>query len=94
MKYKVLRGFCLGGGKDAFPVDELELKPEIASLYLRQGRVAEISAAGPTNVGKAALLASISLAGSVDELNELVAEDEADPEIVEAYEAKALEFEA
>jgi hypothetical protein len=94
MKYKVLRGFCLGGGKDVFPGQEIELTPERAALFVRQGRLEPVGATGPADIGQASLLASIAIAESVDVLNELVTENETDPEIVAAYEARAAELEA
>lgn len=94
MKYTVLRGFCLGGGKDVHPGEEIELTPERAELLVRQGRIKPVAVSGPVDMNKAALLASIAIAESVEVLNELVAEGETDTEIVSAYEARALELEA
>ncbi|QOX78738.1 hypothetical protein FY034_07280 [Trichlorobacter lovleyi] len=93
MKYKVLRGFCLGRGKDVFPSQEIELDPKLAELYLRQGRIAPIAVSGAVDMNKAALLASIAIAESVEVLNELVSAEETDTEIVAAYEARAAELE-
>lgn len=94
MKYKVLRGFCLGGGNDVHPGEEVEFTPERAEIYLRQGRIAPIAVSGAVDMNKAALLASIAIAESVEVLNELVSEDETDPEITAAYDARAQELEA
>ena len=44
-KFKVLRGFCLGGDRgDVFPGDEIELGKVEAKLYGAQGRVVPVSA--------------------------------------------------
>jgi len=90
-KYKVLRGFCLGAGKDVHPGEEIELTPERAELFIRQGRIKLVT--DPIDMNKAALLASIAIAESVEVLNELVGAEETDTEIVEAYEARAAELE-
>lgn len=94
MKYIVLRGFCLGGGQDVYPEQEIELAPERAALFLRQGRIKPVAVSGPVDMNKAALLASIAIAESIEALNELVTEGETDPEIVSAYETRALELDA
>lgn len=91
MKYTVLRGFSLGGGKDAFPGETVELEPAKAELFIRQGRIKPVA---ETDMNKAALLASIAIAESVEVLNELVPEDETDPEITAAYADRAAELEA
>lgn len=91
-KYTVLRGFCLGAGKDVHPGEEIELTPERAELFVRQGRIKLVT--DPIDMNKAALLASIAIAESVEVLNELVSENETDPEITAAYDARAQELEA
>ena len=91
-KYTVLRGFCLGAGKDVHPGEGIELAPERAELFVRQGRIEPVTA--PIDMNKAALLASIAIAESVEVLNELVSENETDSEITAAYDARAQELEA
>ena len=92
-KYTVLRGFCLGAGKDVHPGEEIELTPERAELFIRQGRIELVTTSGPVDMNKAALLASIAIAESLEVLNELVSAEETDAEIVAAYEARAAELE-
>lgn len=96
MKYQVLRGFCLGGGIDVHPGDPIELTERAAELYIRQGRIKPVTAGtitGPELMAKASLLATIALAESTKSLNELVSPDETDPEIITAYQLRALELE-
>ncbi len=94
MNYTVLRGFCLGSGIDLHPGDTTELTPEQAELFVRQGRLQPKGAAASASVdmGKASLLASISMAGSIDELGELVGKQQTDPEIIAAYDKRSNEL--
>ncbi len=39
MKYKVLRGFCLGAGKDVYPGDVIDLDDKSAPYHLARARV-------------------------------------------------------
>lgn len=94
MKYQVLRGFCLGGGIDLHPGQTIDtLTPGQAELYQRQGRIQPATETPAVDMGKAALLATIALAESLDALNELVTKDESDPEIISAYQLRAYELE-
>ena len=96
MKYKVMRGFCLGGGVDLLPGQITELSERSAELYLRQGRVEPVAAetvTGPELMAKAALLATIALSETVGALNELVPPGETDKETIAAYQMRVLELE-
>lgn len=96
MNYRVLRGFCLGGGVDVHPGQEIPLTEQQAALYGKQGRVKPVTAetiSGPELMAKASLLAAIALAESIEVLNELVNGDETDQEIIKAYQLRALELE-
>ena len=44
MKYKVLRGFCLGAGKDVYPGDVIALDDKSAPYHLARARVAPLAA--------------------------------------------------
>lgn len=43
MKVKVLRGFCLGKGKDVQPGDIIELSDKEAATKIKQGKVRDAS---------------------------------------------------
>jgi len=94
MNYKILRGFCLGGGIDLHPGQTIDtLTPGQADLYLRQGRIEPAGEPAPVNMAKASLLATIALAESIEDLNELVTKDESDQEVITAYLQRASELE-
>lgn len=38
MKVKILRGFCLGAGRDVFPGDEIEMDDALAAHYIGRGK--------------------------------------------------------
>jgi hypothetical protein len=95
MKLQVLRGFSLGGGIDVFKGDTLTVPEDLdkyqAEQLERQGRIKPVM--GDSLVAKAALLAAISMAPSLTELNELVCQEETDLDIIAAYQARTLELE-
>lgn len=91
MKYQVVRGFCLGGGIDLHPGQTAELPERQAELYLRQGRIRPVPP--EVDLSRASLLAAIAIAESLEILNELVTQDETDPDIIGAYQLRALELE-
>lgn len=39
MRYQVLRGFCLGGGRDVYPGDIIDLDDKAAKYLLARGKV-------------------------------------------------------
>ena len=39
MKYIVLRGFCLGAGRDVYPGDVIDLDDKTAPYHLARGKV-------------------------------------------------------
>lgn len=47
MRFRVLRGFCLGSGVDVHPGHELELSETQARVYLQQGRLAPLPEEAP-----------------------------------------------
>lgn len=52
MKVTVLRGFCIGGGKDVQPGDEIDLPEKEALLKTKQGKVRDINVAAGDWHGK------------------------------------------
>lgn len=41
-RYRVLQGFCLGGGRDVYPPDVIELPEREAAPYVFEGRLEEV----------------------------------------------------
>lgn len=39
MKYIVLRGFCLGAGRDVYPGDVIDLDDKNAAYHLARGKI-------------------------------------------------------
>jgi hypothetical protein len=55
MRVKVLRGFCLGGGKDVFPGEVAEIPPQLESrvpVWQAQGKLGELVDGQPIMVHK------------------------------------------
>jgi hypothetical protein len=42
MKYKVLRGFCLGGGKDVYPGETIDISDKDAAEPLASRKIAPL----------------------------------------------------
>jgi hypothetical protein len=45
MKYRVLRGFCIGAGKDVYPPEVIEMEEREGSIYVFQGRLEPVKEA-------------------------------------------------
>jgi len=43
MKVKVLRGFCLGQGVDVYPGEEVEIRDELAKVYIAVRKVVAVA---------------------------------------------------
>lgn len=105
MKVKVLRGFCLGKGVDVQPGDTIDLSDREAKLKIKQGKVRDASipekvrqTGGKKQPAKPLLypvdeaIKLISMANSVEEIQEILADDER-PEVLLAAEDRAKELE-
>lgn len=44
MKVKIIRGFCLGAGKDVYPGDEIEVDDRVAAYYIASGKAEPVAA--------------------------------------------------